>query len=73
MKGLKTPKCDKSTGTLTFMDLENHIIVAHKQQLMEIEKKRAAQANATKNSFLEDQINKLKLEKEKNKEVIRDL
>ena len=73
MKGLKTPKCDKSIGTLTFMDLENHIIVAHKQQLMEIEKKRAAQANATKNSFLEEQINKLKLEKEKNKEVIRDL
>ena len=73
MKGLKTPKCDKAIGTLTFMDLENHIIVAHKQQLMEIEKKRAAQANATKNSFLEEQINKLKLEKEKNKEVIRDL
>ena len=73
MKGLKAPKCDKAIGTLTFMDLENHIIVAHKQQLMEIEKKRAAQANATKNSFLEEQINKLKLEKEKNKEVIRDL
>ena len=42
MKGLKAPKCDKAIGTLTFMDLENHIIVAHKQQLMEIEKKRAA-------------------------------
>ena len=55
------------------MDLENHIIVAHRQQHMEMVKKQAAQANANKNSFLEEQINKLKLEKEKNKEVIRDL
>ena len=39
MKGLKTPKCDKATGTLTFMDLENHIIVAHRQAHMEMVKK----------------------------------
>ena len=64
---------DKACGTIAFMDLENHIIVEHRQKHLELVKKQAEQTNSAKATFMEEQIKKLKAEKEKNKEIIIEL
>ena len=53
-KGFKTPTAEKACGTITFADLENHIIVDYKQLHAEAMKKQAEMRNAAKTSFMED-------------------